>query len=40
MAFEKNQLITVNIEDIGIDGEGIGHIDGYTFFIKDAGIFG
>lgn len=36
MAFEKNQLITVNIEDIGIDGEGIGHIDGYTFFIKDA----
>jgi len=36
MAFEKNQLVTVSIEDIGIDGEGIGHIDGYTFFIKDA----
>ncbi len=36
MAYEKNQLITVSIDDIGIDGEGIGHIDGYTFFIKDA----
>ena len=36
MAYEKNQLVTVSIEDIGIDGEGIGHIDGYTFFIKDA----
>ena len=36
MAYEKNQIITVDIEDIGIDGEGIGHIEGYTFFIKDA----
>lgn len=36
MIYEKNQIITVTIEDIGTDGEGIGHIDGYTFFIKDA----
>ena len=36
--YEKNQIINVKIDDIGIDGEGIGHIDGYTFFIKDAVI--
>ena len=38
MAYTKNQMIEVTIEDIGVDGEGIGHIDGYTFFIKDAVI--
>lgn len=36
MAYEKNQIVEVHIDDIGMDGEGIGHIDGYTFFIKDA----
>ena len=34
----KNQLIRVEIIDIGSDGEGIGKIDGFTFFIKDTVI--
>jgi len=34
--YNKNQLIQVEITDIGTDGEGIGKIDGFTFFIKDA----
>ncbi len=38
MAYNKNEMIEVTIEDIGVDGEGIGHIEGYTFFIKDAVI--
>ncbi|MCR4617679.1 MAG: 23S rRNA (uracil(1939)-C(5))-methyltransferase RlmD [Lachnospiraceae bacterium] len=38
MNYNKNDLIDLEIEDIGVDGEGIGHIDGYTFFIKDAVI--
>lgn len=38
MEYTKNDLITVSIEDMGIDGEGIGKLDGYTFFIKDAVI--
>ncbi len=38
MTYSKNEMIEVTIEDIGVDGEGIGHIDGYTFFIKDAVI--
>lgn len=33
---KKNDIVKVNIEDIGINGEGIGRIDGYTLFIKDA----
>jgi len=36
--YNKNQLIQVEITDIGTDGEGIGKIDGFTFFIKDAVI--
>ncbi len=36
--FEKGDLLTVEITDIGTDGEGIGKIDGYTLFIKDAVI--
>lgn len=32
----KNDIVQVVIEDIGIDGEGIGKVDGYTLFIKDA----
>lgn len=33
---QKNEIVTVVIEDIGVDGEGIGKVDGYTLFIKDA----
>lgn len=35
---QKNDMVTVTIEDIGTDGEGIGKVDGYTLFIKDAVI--
>ena len=33
---QKNEMVTVTIEDIGVNGEGIGKVDGYTLFIKDA----
>ncbi|MCQ2507500.1 MAG: 23S rRNA (uracil(1939)-C(5))-methyltransferase RlmD [Dorea sp.] len=33
---KKNDSAIVTIEDIGIGGEGIGKVDGYTLFIKDA----
>ncbi|MDO4474335.1 MAG: 23S rRNA (uracil(1939)-C(5))-methyltransferase RlmD [Eubacteriales bacterium] len=33
---KKNDLATVRIADIGVNGEGIGKVDGYTLFIKDA----
>ena len=36
--YAKNDVITVTIEDMGTDGEGIGKLDGFTFFIKDAVI--
>lgn len=32
---KKNDTAVVKIEDIGINGEGIGKADGYTLFIKD-----
>lgn len=35
---KKNELVTLTIEDIGVNGEGIGKVDGYTLFIKDAVI--
>ncbi len=35
---QKNETAIVTIEDIGVNGEGIGKIDGYTLFIKDAVI--
>ena len=35
---QKNDIVTAEIEDIGVNGEGIGKIDGYTLFIKDAVI--
>lgn len=35
---KKNDMVTVTIEDIGTNGEGIGKADGYTLFIKDAVI--
>lgn len=34
----KNQKTIVFIEDIGVNGEGIGKVDGYTLFVKDAVI--
>lgn len=34
----KNDIITLKIEDMGIDGEGIGKSGGMTFFVKDAMI--
>ena len=36
--FQKNDRVTVTIEDVGMDGEGIGKVDGFTLFIKDAVI--
>ncbi len=36
--YRKNDIVTVTIEDIGNDGEGIGKSDGYTLFVKDAVI--
>lgn len=33
---QKNETVVVTIEDIGVNGEGIGKVDGYTLFIKDA----
>lgn len=33
--FQKNDRIELFIEDIGVNGEGIGKSDGFTFFIKD-----
>ena len=35
---KKNDKIVVTIEDIGVSGEGIGKVDGYTLFVKDAVI--
>lgn len=36
MEYKKNDIVTVLIEDIGNDGEGIGKTEGYTLFVKDA----
>lgn len=35
---QKNESVTMAIEDIGVNGEGIGRVNGYTLFIKDAVI--
>ena len=32
----KNDIVTVKIEDIGTEGEGIGKLEGFTLFVKDA----
>ena len=37
-SYQKNDIVTVTIEDIGNDGEGIGKAEGYTLFVKDAVI--
>lgn len=36
MEFKKNDVLTVTIEDMGTNGEGIGKIEGYALFVKDA----
>ena len=38
MEYKKNDMLTVYIEDMGHEGEGIGKVDGYTVFVKDAVI--
>ena len=38
MEFRKNDILTLDIEDCGVDGEGIGKADGFTVFVKDAVI--
>lgn len=35
MGLEKNQEYDITIEDMGNEGEGIGHIDGMAVFVKD-----
>ena len=34
--WKKNDETEILIEDMGKDGEGIGHADGYTLFVKGA----
>lgn len=36
MEYKKNDYLTVTIQDIGNEGEGIGKVDGFTLFVKDA----
>ncbi|SCP98886.1 23S rRNA (uracil(1939)-C(5))-methyltransferase RlmD [Anaerobium acetethylicum] len=36
MEFKKNEIVKIEILDMGSDGEGIGKIDGYPLFVKDA----
>lgn len=35
-ACQKGQELVITITDMGTDGEGIGRVDGYTLFVKDA----
>ncbi len=34
--YKKGDILTVTIEDIDTEGQGIGKADGYTLFVKDA----
>lgn len=36
--YSKNDMVTVTIEDAGTEGEGIGRLEGFTLFVKDAVI--
>ena len=36
---KKNDILDLTIEDLGVNGEGIGKVDGYTLFVKD-GVIG
>ena len=31
----KNEEYIITIEDMGSEGEGVGKVDGFTFFLKD-----
>ena len=33
MDYKKNDIVTITIEDMGTDGEGIGKVEGYTLFV-------
>lgn len=35
---KKNDVVRLKIDDIGVNGEGIGKVDGYTLFVKDTVI--
>jgi 23S rRNA (uracil1939-C5)-methyltransferase len=37
-SIKKDAVVTLKIEDIGTGGEGIGKVDGFTLFVKDAVI--
>ena len=36
MPFQKGDMVSIRIDDIGSDGAGIGKADGFTLFVKDA----
>ena len=36
LALKKNDELELTIDDLGKDGEGIGHVDGYALFVKEA----
>ena len=36
ISYKKNDMVEITIEDMTKEGEGIGHADGYTLFVKDA----
>ncbi len=36
VGFKKDDILELQIQDMGVDGEGIGKVDGVTFFVKDA----
>lgn len=38
MSLKKDDCVRLTIEDIGTGGEGIGKVDGFTLFVKDAVI--
>ena len=38
MEYKKNDYLTVTIEDMSNEGEGIGKVDGFTLFVKDTVI--
>lgn len=38
MEFKKDDIVTVKIEDMSSEGQGIGRVNGYALFIKDAMI--
>ena len=34
--YKKNDMVTLTMTDLGSSGEGIGKVDGFTLFVKDA----